>query len=321
MPIARRAAAVGAWAVVGVLLAVAAARVLAWDARSLLVGLNALTPVLYLPAWPVAVGAAAAGRGALAAAATVAVVAHAAFALPELLAAEPVPAWAAAAPRMRVFDANVMVDNRSVAGYAAEIGRSRPDLVVLEEARTEFLARLDATGVLTGLPFRITIPRSDPFAGVVVSRWPLHDDDLVRHQGRPFLTRATVDGPAGPFRLFVVHAVSPVGGDREKWTGDLAAVGAALRAETLPVVAAGDFNATWGNRGFRRLLTRDVTDAAAARRRPWQMTWPRDRRLLPPLARIDHILTTPGAAVVRIRTGDGEGSDHRPLVADVALRP
>jgi endonuclease/exonuclease/phosphatase (EEP) superfamily protein YafD len=49
------------------------------------------------------------------------------------------------------------------------------------------------------------------------------------------------------------------------------------------------------------------------------MTWPRDRRLVPPLARIDHVLTRGPIVVTHIGTGDGRGSDHHPLVAEVAL--
>jgi endonuclease/exonuclease/phosphatase (EEP) superfamily protein YafD len=82
---------------------------------------------------------------------------------------------------------------------------------------------------------------------------------------------------------------------------------------------SGDFNATWGHRAFRRLLDAGLVDAVAARGRPYQMTWPRDRRFVPPLTRIDHVLTRGPLAVTSIRTGDGRGSDHRPLVADVAL--
>jgi endonuclease/exonuclease/phosphatase (EEP) superfamily protein YafD len=86
------------------------------------------------------------------------------------------------------------------------------------------------------------------------------------------------------------------------------------------LLVVGDFNATWGNRGFRRLLDDGFVDAAAARGHPFQMTWPRNWQLLPPVLRLDHVLTRgAGLAVTAIRTGHGAGSDHRPLVATVAL--
>jgi endonuclease/exonuclease/phosphatase family metal-dependent hydrolase len=62
-----------------------------------------------------------------------------------------------------------------------------------------------------------------------------------------------------------------------------------------------------------------LTDAAAARGKAYGMTWPRDRRIVPPLVRIDHVLTTRGLVVTHLAVGTGKGSDHRPLVADVAV--
>src|SRR5436305_10148989 len=93
------------WVVVVPLLAVALARVVAWDERSTLVGLNALIPFLYLPAWPVAVGAGLGRRWPLLAVALVVLVAHVAFVAPELAARDPLPAAAVSAPTMRLYDA------------------------------------------------------------------------------------------------------------------------------------------------------------------------------------------------------------------------
>jgi endonuclease/exonuclease/phosphatase (EEP) superfamily protein YafD len=176
---------------------------------------------------------------------------------------------------------------------------------------------IDRAGALRELPFRVTVGRTDPFAGLVASRWPLVEDEVVVVNGRPVLLRATAVTDRGPVRLYSVHVVAPVGGGREEWAEELRQLTAAIRAERRPVLVAGDFNATWGNRPFRRLTDAGLTDAAAALGRPLQMTWPRDRRL-PPVMRIDHVLTTAGLAVTSLRTGDGEGSDHRPLVAEIA---
>ena len=313
-------AAVAAWAVVTPLALVAAARLAVWDASDTLVALNALTPVLYLPAWPVAVVAGVGRRWALLGAALAVVVAHAGFVLPELAAAERIPDAARTAPRLRLFSANVFAGNHEVEGYADEIRRAGSDLVVLQEATPAFVDRLDATGALAALPHRVSVPRDDPFAMLVASRWPIRDEEVVAVRGRPVLVEATVEPAGTPIRLFAVHAVSPVGGgDRAEWSEDLGRIASAVKAEQLPVLVAGDLNATWGHRAFRRLLDAGLTDAAAARGRPFQMTWPRHRRLLPPVARIDHVLTTGQLVVLRIESGVGRGSDHRPLLADVAL--
>jgi endonuclease/exonuclease/phosphatase family metal-dependent hydrolase len=73
-----------------------------------------------------------------------------------------------------------------------------------------------------------------------------------------------------------------------------------------------------GNRAFVDLLDDGLVDAAAARGDPHQMTWPRDR-WFPPMFRIDHVLTRGAVSVTELKTGDGAGSDHRPLIAKVAV--
>ena len=303
------------------LLAVAAARVAAWDARAVLVGLNAVTPVLFLPAWVVAAAAGVTRRWALLGGAGAVAVAHVAFLAPELAARVPLPDLPPDAFHLRLLSANVYAGNEDPARYVEEIRRSGADVVFLQEATPTFLAALDRSGAVGELPHRVVVTRTDPFAAAVVSRWPLLAQDVVEMDGRPILVRATVDIGGVPVRLYAVHVVAPFGGNRAAWIRELRAVAEAVRAEAGPVLVAGDFNATWGNREFRRLLDAGLTDGAAARGRPFQMTWPRDRRLVPPLARIDHVLTTAGLTVTAIWTGPGRGSDHRPLMAVVAVRP
>jgi endonuclease/exonuclease/phosphatase (EEP) superfamily protein YafD len=292
--------------------------VLAWDARASLVALNALAPALFLPAWPVAVLAGLGRRWALAGAAAVVVVAQLALLAPELLARRDLPALPVRAPRLRLFNANVYAGNPDMGGLAAEIRAAAPDVVFLQEASPAQVAALDQAGALAELPHRVTLARTDPFANALASRWPLLAHDVIEVDGRPIAIRATVEAAGARIRLYSVHVVSPFGGNRQAWVKETATVADAVRGETHPVLVGGDFNATWGHRVFRRLLDAGLTDAAAARGRPFQMTWPQDRHLLPPLTRIDHVMTTDGLAVTAVRTGAGRGSDHRPIVADVA---
>ena len=294
----------------------AGARALAWDARSVLIALNALTMFLFLPAWPVAVAAGLGRRWGLCAAAGVVVVAHIAFLAPELAARGPVPPVVEGFRAIRLFNANVYAHNPQPAGIAGEIDAAAPDLVFLQEATPAIVEAIDAVGALAELPHRITVGRNDPFGSLLASRWPLAEQDVIEADGRPIALRATIDTGDGPIRLYAVHAVAPFGGNRAAWERELGLIAGAIGKERVPVIVAGDFNATWGHRAFRRLLDAGLTDAAAARGRPFQMTWRQGGRL-PPLTRIDHVLTTSALAVTAIRTGAGAGSDHRPIVADI----
>ncbi len=87
------------------------------------------------------------------------------------------------------------------------------------------------------------------------------------------------------------------------------------------LLLVGDFNSTWGNKGFRQILAAGMTDGAAARARPFQMTWSQTKPIIPPVVRIDHVLTGSGVTVTAIGTDNGPGSDHRDIQATVAFRP
>ncbi len=86
------------------------------------------------------------------------------------------------------------------------------------------------------------------------------------------------------------------------------------------MLMVGDFNATWGNSGFVALVHDGLTDGAAARGKATDMTWP-NGAVVPPFVRIDHVLTGTHLAVTEIAAKPGFGSDHRYLIATVAIRP
>jgi len=291
----------------------------AWDSRVSLIGMNALTPFLFLPAWPVAVAAVVGRRWALLSLTGLVIAAHVAFVAPELAARTPPAPGAASAPSFRLFDANVFAGNTAASGIAAEIKRAAPDVVMLEEISPTFLAALEVTGALGDLPYRVLAPRPDAFGLAVASRWALRDEEILYAGDRPVIVRATIDVAGRSLGLFAVHVVAPIGGNRSAWDAGLRLVLDSVAGERGPVVVAGDFNATWGNRPFRRLLDTGLVDAAAARGSPLQMTWPNSLAILPPVTRLDHVLTRNGLDVIRVRVGQGRGSDHRPLVADIAL--
>ena len=308
------------WVIVVALAVVAGMRIVAWDSTDLFAILNSVTAVVYLPAWIVAAVALVGRRWALAVAALLVVVAQIAFMLPELTAAEPVPGWAATAPNIRLFDANVYANNPSMAGYAREIAQYRPQLLTMEEAVPADVTQLRRAGALAGLPYRIQVRRDDPRAFLVASAYPLVDTHIVTHLGLPLVIQTTVRLPSGDQPLWVVHTTAPQSGSFAQWKTEVAIVGQLVRARgPAHLLVVGDFNSTWGNKGFRQILADGMTDGAAARARAFEMTWSQTKPVIPPVVRIDHVLTGPGVAVTTIGTGAGPGSDHRDLQATVAF--
>ncbi len=313
-------AAIPLWIVVILLTTIATFRILFWDQFEPFAILNCVTEFVYLPAWIVLILAAVSHRPFLALSALVIVAAQIAFLLPELTAAQPVPAWTTKAPTFRLFDANVYNENRSMAGYAQEITAVRPQLLTMEESGPFDIAQLSKAGALADLPYRVELKRSDPFAFFVASHYPLADTKVVGLDGRPLIIQTTMELPSGPQPLWVIHTIAPLPVSFLQWNGQLLTIGRLLRARgTTNLLMVGDFNATWNNRGFRGILDAGVTDGAAARGKAFDMTWSQTKLFLPPLVRIDHVLTGSGVAVTQIRTDKGPGSDHRDIIATVAI--
>jgi endonuclease/exonuclease/phosphatase (EEP) superfamily protein YafD len=270
--------------------------------------------------------AAAAGIGRrylLAAGALLVVVAQLFIVLPEFTAAQPAPKWAATAPSISLLDANVYYLNGSrMAGYANEIQRYQPQLVTMEESTPLLVTQLKATGALANLPYQYQVKLYNPKAFLIASKYPLSGSTVVYYDGLPLIVETTVHLPSGPLPLWVVHTDAPISISFQEWKGGLDLVASLVKKRgPKGLLVVGDFNATWGSRGFRTILDAGMTDGAAARGRAFGLTWSQTKRPLPPVVRIDHVLTGPGVAVTSVRTDVGPGSDHRDLLATVAVRP
>lgn len=312
------------WITVGALAIVALLRVVAWDDTEPLVLLNVLTLYLYLPAWLIAILAGIGRRVLLTLAALAVGGAQIAFLLPVLSAERPLPAWTSApgTAHIRLFDANIDASNPSMSGYIRQIGADRPDLVTLEEAVPESVSQLESSPALAALPYRYQVFRYDPWAFLVASRWPLRSTRVVSMFGRPLVVETVLELPSGPQQLWVVHTVAPVPASFEQWRQQLDELRRLVAAHgSSRLLVVGDFNATWDDAGFAGVLSAGLTDAAAARGDPFQMTWSQSYSPLPPFVRIDHILYGAGLSTTAIRAATGPGSDHRELLATIAVQP
>ncbi len=311
------------WVVVGVLAVVAAVRIFAWDRWQPFAILNDVTAFIYLPAWIVVAIAVVGRRYVLAVAAVAVVVLQIVLLAPELTAAEPLPGWARGAPTIRLLDANVSNQNPSMAGYAAQIRSFHPTLVTMEEATPNDVAQLQRAGALAGLPYRIEVRRFDQKAFLVASSYPLAGFRTIWFADQPFVVETSIVLPSGTYPLWVVHTSAPLPADFGAWKQQLALLGRAVRARgargARGLLLVGDFNATWGSKGFRTILDTGMSDGAAVRGHAFDMTWSQIDHPLPPLVRIDHVLTGAGVTVTQIHTSPGAGSAHRDLQASVAL--
>jgi endonuclease/exonuclease/phosphatase (EEP) superfamily protein YafD len=146
------------------------------------------------------------------------------------------------------------------------------------------------------------------------------DDSVGTTDTLPSLIARPADG-TGP-TIVAAHPVSPVPGEMAAWRSGLQWL--ADRCDDTNVILAGDLNSTldhYTGLGIDGGAIGRCHDAARATGNGAVGTWP---TAFPPLlgAPIDHVMATSDWQLVGFRvvgSHDGDGSDHRPVVAQ--LRP
>lgn len=235
------------------------------------------------------------------------------------------PPPAAGTPTLRVMSVNLLMVNDQHAPMLAEIRAARPDVLLLQEY-TDDWDRALRRALKSDLPYVRSDTRDDSFGVAVYSRTP-----FVAGNG-PTLLRLGTDTAPQPravvrfggrdVALYNVHLLPPrtlaYAQESRLQFADLLD---RLAAERLPVVVAGDFNLTETTPQHAFLRRAGLADAWDLAGRGRGATWPVNSvfRYLPGL-RFDHLYLGPQLTCTAAETGAGPGSDHRPIVADVAWR-
>jgi endonuclease/exonuclease/phosphatase (EEP) superfamily protein YafD len=312
-----------AWCIVALLATIAILRVVAHDAFHPLMLVNAFTPYVYLPAYAVVAAALGLRRRWLAVAGAALVVAHLAWILPGAVRATPLPPGALTAPRLRVMSANLLMSNPDTQGIVDEVLAEDPDVLVVQELSAHWQAALESGEVARHLPYHVAEARETPFGVGLYSRYPLEDAEIWYAWGAP-VARATVRVQGLPVRLYDVHPLPPL---HAAWVTNWSEALEAVRAEVErdparggALVVAGDFNMTRHARWFERFTALGLRDAHEDRGRGLATTWPNGTLLVPPI-QLDHVFVSPDVACLSVREGRGRGSDHRPLLLELAIVP
>lgn len=237
------------------------------------------------------------------------------------------PAHAAAPPaNLRVLTFNLHGESTDPAALAALVEAENPDIVVLTELPRDMRAIHAAIG--RRLPHRFVALRYTSFDIGLFSRWRLGAARVDRSVERSFpVVYADVCNDAawdGCLRVVALHASRPFrrapGGyiDARPWQdGQLAlAEQYAAGAPDGRAIVVGDLNLTPWSPRFAALLDRaGLHDTARGRR--LSATW--GSRLPFVGLMIDHVLAGRAVAAVDSRVGPDLGSDHLPVVADLAM--
>jgi len=321
------------WLAAGGMITVALIRTLANETRPLLVGVQGIAVWLLVPAYPLLAGTAiqlarrSGGRSRSTGRRPPLALAAIAAGLVTVQGLLLVTAVGRRGPRtappgsllLRIVSANLLVHNTEVAALAQELLATDADLLVLQEVTPTHLATLRLSPLGKAYPHQMLDARTGYHGSAIFSRFAIEGGGPITVAGFPML-EAELTTPAGPLRLINVHAAAPVDHvNTVIWRRQYAELARTAATATIPLLLAGDFNATLDHAPLRRLLAAGLRDAFVEAGRGLGATWPSWNGLVPPVMRIDHVLVGRQISVVKVIDQKSAGSDHRRLVVDLAL--
>ncbi len=312
----RRALWGAAWVITALLASFAAMRLVWHDGLWLFMLGNGLTPYLYLPVWPVAAAAIVARRKRLVALAGIIAALHGYWTITPLL---PRAAAATAGRPLRVVSANLLMVHEDPARLAEELERLDADVYFLQELSPHWDDVLESRGFWSRYPFNKRLTSDDSFGTAIASRFPARDLEVFWSAELPQM-RGVLRVDDRDVELLNVHLLPPRTADYVPYyrQGADELVNIVRRLGGKSFIVAGDFNSTPDSNFAARMrgLSEDAWEAAGS---GFGFTWPNGMFSLPPM-RLDHVFVSPDLGVLRATLGVGLGSDHRPIIADVARR-
>lgn len=221
------------------------------------------------------------------------------------------------ATTITVMTLNVRLGRADAAQIVDTVRSQHVDVLMLEELTLTSLHRLKAAGLERALPHGWGQVGASAEGTALWTRLPLHHAKLSL-----FLTfwsvtgDVVVPGVAHPVRVVAVHPMGPLN-PRSAWKHDIARVPALLREQPAgPAVVAGDFNATADSPWFRDILAvpgwaNAIDQAGSGPIFTYNAT-------CVPVIGIDHVLTR-GAVATGVRPVSIDGTDHRGIIATIAV--
>lgn len=225
---------------------------------------------------------------------------------------------------LRVLSSNIQKGEAHTAAFV-DLAVGSADIITMSELTADAAARFREAGLRKTFPYSILVPRPGAGGMGLWSRYPLTALAPSKYGNNFIAARVRVPGVRDDPVVASVHLMSPLAGGANtfaQWNTRITAAKAEFAdyAETAgpaAVIIAGDFNATPDMRQFRDLLDvgyRDAVNQTGAGFSPTYSPHP----AIPPLITIDHVLTRNSTAQ-SIRTVDIPGTDHRALLATVAV--
>ena len=230
----------------------------------------------------------------------------------------PQPVAPPSAVQLRLLHSNVLVRNQQYDRVVTLVKEAKPDIAVFQEVNAGWLKALEA--IRDQLPYTYAEPNAVGFGNAIYSTLPL-EQPSVKYLGQKNVSSivARVKKGGKTVTLLTTHPPPPI---REALFQSrnqlLAAIALYARSQTSPVILVGDFNVSLWSPYYKRL----EADSGLRNSRTGFGVLPSwsPRSWVPLLAiPIDHCLVSSELVVLKTQTERNVGSDHLPLLVDIAM--
>lgn len=223
--------------------------------------------------------------------------------------------------RVTVMTANLNLGAADATAVVAAVREHEVVVLAVQELTVEAERRLEAAGLGSALPFKVTDPGGSASGSGLWADRPLERLPPWEMTFRSSSAAFSVDGRRVVVRS--VHPFPPRWTDDSRWRADLTALRTSVADDPArgATLLLGDLNATVHHRELRRVLAaggwRDAGEVVGA---GVVRTWS-PRAGVPPLFDLDHVLVPVRLGVRRHEVVDVPGSDHEGVIAEVVVPP
>jgi endonuclease/exonuclease/phosphatase (EEP) superfamily protein YafD len=219
-------------------------------------------------------------------------------------------------PRLRVLFSNALFENRRHDLLIHLIRAENPDLIFIQEITPSLAEALKE--IRDAYPHGVIKPDEYAAGIAALSRLPLvkaEDAGIGEYLGPSLDIRLQVGDRL--LHILTTHTPPPRNALRLKQRNEnLNALAERIRTLPEPKMVVGDLNVTMWSPYYQSFI--EASGLVNAREGFGLLrSWPADSWLL--RIPIDHCLLSRGLRIVDIRTGPNIGSDHLPLIVDLAL--
>ncbi|HRV60170.1 MAG: endonuclease/exonuclease/phosphatase family protein [Solirubrobacterales bacterium] len=218
---------------------------------------------------------------------------------------------------VRILTFNLAKSKAETRAVVEEAARREVDLIFLQELTRKKARELNRAGLGSSYPHQV-MSFSEKYGNGIWSRWPLIRRESLPVKEQP---RADVRVPDSiPIEVVSAHPTAPIHrSDMGLWERDYGVFPPAFSAG-IPIVLAGDFNATLDHANLRNVIDTGYRDAAEVIGDGLAPTWPSTIQFPPPVT-IDHVLAEKGIAFSQYDVVKIPGSDHKAIFTEILLPP